>query len=325
MNKTKTIALSFLLNLVPASHLLAYHQKQHVIKRKIGLSEFISSPEYIGKYILMAAIGVIAFFILKSGKMNKPLKSALLLLSLILFGLAGNILPFLELHPTPVCVVTKPVHLGLRAPFLIYMILIAGLTLLGPKLYCGWVCPVGAVQELISMVTDRFKIPAKNFSFRLSNSVRVAILAIFIVLSAAAFLGGNAGGSSPAASFYGYFNPFYGMDLGSQPDMLEYAIRYLPLIITVILALFLYRPFCHFVCPVGLLTNMLEQGAAFRISLNRRKCTSCTLCLSRSPCKALPYILNGYRYRADCFACNRCLEECRKDALMVSNKKTIGR
>jgi len=29
------------------------------------------------------------------------------------------------------------------------------LTLLGPKLFYGYVCPVGAIQELVAMLADR--------------------------------------------------------------------------------------------------------------------------------------------------------------------------
>lgn len=315
---TSISATTVLLNLIKVSNAFALAPKQHVIKRKIGLVRFITEPEFIAKYIIMIFIGVVAFSLLKSKKMNKKLKVSVLLVSLILFGFMGNFFSWAGLQPSPVCAAVKPFLLGLKPPFLIFLSVIFALTLLGPKLFCGWVCPVGAFQELISMISDRLGIKRWNFSFRLSNSIRAGILVAFFLLSVTAVLHTGTGEKTVPESLYGYFNAFYGMNIDSQKDFTEYIINYLPLILTVILAVILYRPYCHFICPIGLYTNILEHIAVFRVSLDEKKCNSCNLCVKRSPCKALPCILKGSRFRADCFICNRCLEECGKEAFTVA-------
>jgi len=325
MRDIRNIALSILLGFIPFSEAFAHSHKQHVIKRKIDWAGMLTEPRYITKYIIMLAMGIFAFLLLKSGKMSRKAKVAILLISLMIFGVAGNFAGALGLQPSPVCAAVKPFLFGMRAPFMIFLSVIMLLTLLGPKLFCGWVCPVGAVQELISMISDRLGIRRWNFSFRLSNTVRIAFLAAFFLLSVTSVIHLTRGSNEVPVSLYNYFNAFYGLTIESQRSFSGYLKNYLPFILTVLLAFILYRPYCHFICPIGLYTNMVEQFAVFRVSLNLRNCNNCSLCIRKSPCKALPYIVRKSRFRADCFSCNRCLECCKRDGFRITTKRVTDR
>ncbi|MFO7915707.1 MAG: 4Fe-4S binding protein [Candidatus Krumholzibacteriales bacterium] len=323
MKTIKNIALSILLGFIPFSGSIALAPKQHVIKRKIDWAGMLTEPRYLTKYIIMLAIGIFAFILLKSGKMNRKAKVAILLISLTIFGIAGNFISALGLQPSPVCAAVKPFLLGLRAPFMVFLSVIMLLTLLGPKLFCGWVCPVGAVQELISMISDKLGIRRWNFSFRLSNGVRIALLAAFFLLSVTSVIHLTRSSSQVPVSLYYYFNAFHGLTIESQGSFAGYIRNYLPFILTFLMAFILYRPYCHFICPIGLYTNIVEQFAIFRVSLNQRNCNNCSLCIRKSPCKALPHIVGKSKFRADCFACNRCLHYCRRDGFIISMKRVL--
>ena len=324
MRNIRNITLSILLGFIPFSSSIAQPPKQHVIKRKIDWAGMLTEPGYISKYIIMLAIGIFAFMLLKSGKMNRKAKVAILFVSLVIFGIAGNFVAALGLQPSPVCAAVKPFLFGLRAPFIIFLSVIILLTLLGPKLFCGWVCPVGAVQEMVSMISDRLGIRRWNFPFRLSNTVRIAVLAAFFLLSVTSAIHITRGSNEVPVSLYNYFNAFYGLTIESQSSFLGYIKNYLPFVLTFLLALIMYRPYCHFICPIGLYTNIVEHFAVFRVSLNQKNCNNCSLCLRKSPCKALPYIIKKSTFRADCFACNRCLECCKRDGFRISTKKVKG-
>ena len=85
--------------------------------------------------------------------------------------------------------------------------------------------------------------------------------------------------------------------------------------VTLIAAIFIFRPFCYLLCPIGLFTWILEHISLAKIRLNEEKCTECNVCIDKSPCPAVPAIMEGKRSRPDCHACGACQEVCPVDAL----------
>lgn len=278
------------------------------------------------KFIVMIVLGLIVFILLKSKKMNRGIKVAFLLLSTLLFGFLGSIpgkvFSSFAMHPSPMCAATKPLLYGFGIPFIVTLAVIFFLTLLGPKLFCGWICPVGAIQELIAMLADKLKIKRARFSFRAALTIRSGVFLFFIFLSATAILNITHQGRIFARSLYDYINAFHGLELALESSLGDYLVHYLPFVLTVILAFKYYRPFCHFVCPLGIYAHWLEQVALFRIRLNTKSCTDCGICSSQSPCAAIPDILKASPLRPDCFACNICIESCPENALDVGIKRT---
>ena len=96
------------------------------------------------------------------------------------------------------------------------------LTIVGPKLFCGWICPVGAAQELIAMLADKLRIRRRKWNFRATQGVRVAIFLLFVFLSGTAILHTTAQNGQPVAlSLYDYINAFHGYEIGLQPTLLD--------------------------------------------------------------------------------------------------------
>jgi len=279
------------------------------------------------KLIVMLVLGLLAFWLLKTKKMKDSIKVPFLLFSTFLFGLVGNIalkpFSYFLMHPSPICASVKPFLFGLRIPFLVTISVIFFLTLLGPKLFCGWVCPVGALQELIAMGADKLKITRKKISFTLSQTIRLALFLIFIFFSVTAVFTFTFNGKVFPLNIYDYLNAFHGFELQLQATFWDNIFHFLPFILTIVLAFKFYRPFCHYVCPVGLYTHFLEQIAFFRISLKKSACTKCGTCEEKSPCTAISEVLKEANIRPDCFGCNICLESCPENALSVATPRTI--
>jgi polyferredoxin len=246
-----------------------------------------------------------------------------LLLATFFFGLLGNVTSYFIMHPSPMCAATKSLLYGFGLPLIVTLAVIFLLTLTGPKLFCGWVCPVGAAQELIAMLADKLKIKRYRFSFTLAQTVRLFLFLAFIFISGTALLHGIFKGKVFALSLYDYINPFHGMEFGLNDNFLGYVIHYLPFLLTVIFAFKYYRPFCHFVCPIGLYTHWLEQVALFRITFKKETCTTCNVCVQRTPCTAIPEILKESTLRPDCYACNECIKKCPEGSLAIGIKRTV--
>lgn len=280
-------------------------------RRAAGFLEVLSRP----KFVTMLVIGFIALILLLTKRMKNAVKVPILLLSTFLYGIAAN-LPIklfagFSMHPSPVCSATKSILYGFRPPMMVFLAVILVLTLVGPKLFCGWVCPVGAVQELIAMLADKLRIRRRKWNFRFTQSVRVSIFLLFVFLSGTAVLHVvQQNGQSVALSLYDYINAFHGFEMGAQPTLLDGIFHFLPFVLTLVFAFIFYRPFCYLVCPVGLLTNLVEQFGLFRVVMRKPTCNDCGACAIKAPCPAVPEILKDAAFRPDCFSCTVCVESC---------------
>jgi polyferredoxin len=63
--------------------------------------------------------------------------------------------------------------------------------------------------------------------------------------------------------------------------------------VVLIASLFVYRPYYYLICPVGLLTWLLEYLSIFRVRVDRNKCNDCGICISKSPCPSIKPILDS--------------------------------
>lgn len=280
-----------------------------------GFLDVLAGP----KYVTMLVIGFIALVLLLTRRMKNSVKVPLLLLATFLYGVAANLpIKFFAgfvMHPSPICAATKSILYGFRTPMMVTLAVILFLTLVGPKLFCGWICPVGAVQELIAMLADKLGIRRRKWNFRFTQGVRVGIFLLFVFLSGTAILHTVQEDKVVALSLYDNINAFHGFEIGLQPTLFANIVHYLPFVLTLAFAFLFYRPFCYLVCPIGLLTNLVEQVGLFRVVLKKPPCNDCGVCTTNSPCPTVPEILKGSAYRPDCFSCTSCINSCPSKSL----------
>ena len=277
----------------------------------------------------MLVIGLVALALLLTGKMDNRTRIPFLVIATFLYGVSANLglklFSGFSMHPSPICAFTKPLLYGLRAPMLATLAVILLLSLVGPKLFCSYVCPVGSIQELLAMLADKLRIRRRRPCFRLSQTFRVSIFLAFIALSWTAIIHTVNQGQVRALSLYDYLNAFEGFKWNLQPTLLENLYHFLPLLLTLGFAFFTYRPYCYFVCPVGLFTNIIEQMAAFRVVKKKDSCNDCQACVSKAPCPAVAEILKDAVMVPDCFACTVCTKGCHRGLLRFGVKdKTKG-
>jgi len=283
--------------------------------RPASFLDVLSRP----KFVTMLVIGFIALVLLLTRRMQNTVKVPLLLLATFLYGVAANLpVKFFAgfvMHPSPICAATKSILYGFRTPMMVTLAVILFLTLIGPKLFCGWICPVGTVQELIAMLADKLGIRRRKWNFRFTQGVRVGIFLLFVFLSGTAILHTVQEDKVVALSLYDNINAFHGFEIGLQPTLFANIVHYLPFVLTVAFAFLFYRPFCYLVCPIGLLTNLVEQVGLFRVVLRKPTCDDCGACATKAPCPTVPEILKGTAVRPDCFSCTACVNSCPSKSL----------
>ena len=90
------------------------------------------------------------------------------------------------------------------------------------------------------------------------------------------------------------------------------------LLAAVALGLWVYRPFCRFVCPYGVLLGLLSMVALKRRSIEPNQCVQCGICEKHCPVNAIvrdpqtkEFTISSYH----CIQCNRCSSDCRKNGI----------
>ncbi len=321
MLKTRLISLVLLaagtgLVVLPAA-------AQEAARRPPTFFEFLFQPKFTTMFLLAAVV----FILLKTNSLRRGLKVSLLLISTLLYGIIGNVgiavFSSFSMHPSPMCAAAKPFLFGLRTPFMVMLAVMFVLTLIGPKLFCGWICPVGAVQELMAMAADKWKIKRLRINFRISYGVRLGIFLIFLLTAVTGLITMTVQDQIVPVNLYDSINPFHGFEFQWVPAFADNLIHYLPFLLTLILAIRFYRPFCHFVCPIGLYTQFLEQIGLFRVTFKRSACTDCKICEKKSPCTAVPEIMKDSLLRPDCYSCDECIKVCPENALSYGTKRTL--
>jgi polyferredoxin len=280
-----------------------------------------------GKYIAFGVISLLALILLLSNRINRWVRLAGLVVAFVLFGL-DYIYP---LHPGPMCGITKLfmfrfTHGEFFPGFLAVLAAIMIPSLIGRKLFCGWVCPLGALQELINKIPSRLRF--KQFNFTVFNSVRMALLAMFVltfflVKQQLTSLAGQVG-IDPSEQIWRVFSAYSIFEPINFFELLHWNVDTIFLIMFPILVLssyVLYRPFCYLICPVGAITWLAELVAPGRVRVDHSLCDSCGNCVEESPCPTIGKLIDvKTKVAPDCTSCGECLDTCPTGAIKFGFK-----
>ncbi len=167
----------------------------------------------------------------------------------------------------------------------------------GRGVFCGWLCPFGALQEIIANIgkflkIKQIKIPEK-YNKNSLNIKYIILLTLFITCFIAPnFL--NLGSEIEP------FKTAISMKFNREWYYVIYAILLLAV------GLFIERFFCRFICPLGAFMAIGGKLRIFNSFLKRRnECGSpCKLCSNECPIDAIEK--NGKINMNECFYCLDC-------------------
>lgn len=189
-----------------------------------------------------------------------------------------------------------------KAPYYVLGLLLLFGALLG-RFICGFLCPFGLVQELLHKIPTP-KIKKSKWTRRLSW-LKYAVLVIFVALIPIVLLEpGFCKYICPAGTLEG------GIPMLIQNEWLrEYAgwlfsWKCLILVLCVAGAVFCYRFFCRFLCPLGAFYSLFNKIAIVRPRVNLHSCNGCGVCVSH--CK-MDIKRVGDR---ECISCMDCKQHC---------------
>lgn len=206
----------------------------------------------------------------------------------------------------------------LRIPFYVlgFILLFA---LIFARLICGWGCPFGLVQELLYKIPTP-KLQRNRFTYLLSY-LKYFIALVFLLLLPLAFYHFTGSG---VPAFCKFICPAGTLEAALPLAFFKPQIRELLgqlfiwkltlLCLTVLAAIFIYRPFCRFICPLGAIYGLFNKISLFGMKVNHVKCINCNLCMEH--CKMDCQHVGD----SECIACGECRKVCPVKAISLGKK-----
>ncbi len=262
------------------------------------------------KFILWFIFMGIIFAMLKNNKISYKNRKWIYAMSVLLFGI------ILGSDPSPMGTVKDAIVLfGIKRivfpPRIIAFTVFISTIVFANKFICSWGCQLGVLQDLIFRLNRNAKdkdglIRQFKPSFLLSNIIRILF---FILITLSAFLW--------SMDIIGFIDPFKIFN----PSAIG-LISGIFIGVIIFLSLFIYRPWCHFFCPFGLIGWIFEKVSLFKINVHYDKCIGCGDCAKACPSTTMEAILKQEkRVIPDCFSCGNCIEACPTKAIHFESAK----
>jgi ferredoxin len=294
-----------------ASLSIPEEQLQVKLQQAAALASEHATKEWVKIFPKFALWGIflfVAFRALTKGQFNRKTRLWYYLGAVVLFGVA------LGSDPSPMGTVKDAIVLlakeGVIFPPRIIALTVFLLTVvLANKAICAWGCQFGVLQDLVFRLNrnqadtagllKQYKVP-----FAIANGVRVAFFLAFTVVAIVVGM-----------DFIEYVDPFKTFNPAHLGITGAIAAG-----ILLVASLFIYRPWCHFFCPFGLVSWLLERFSLHKIRVNESACTMCGSCERACPTDVMGAILHKKTVIPDCFSCGTCTEVCPTKAISFGRK-----
>lgn len=222
-------------------------------------------------------------------------------------GMTHLIFPGLHCYACPWAVTICPIGLaqnliifGTVPYFWIGMILVYGLA--AGRGFCGWFCPFGTLNDLLS--------------FRKVKILGALSYSKFLVL-AATLIGAWAFADTmfcklcPVASLEASI-PY--LIMGVAKVNRPFLIHMGTLAVTLVGMVLIARFWCRYLCPMGALLSLFNRVSFLKLKLDKMRCNSCGVCATECPMGIEPHIQYDNH---NCIKCGRCVDSCHLSALSM--------
>jgi Na+-translocating ferredoxin:NAD+ oxidoreductase RnfG subunit len=180
--------------------------------------------------------------------------------------------------------------------FILWVFVALTLLLWGRGVYCGWLCPFGALQELLHQLAQRLRIPVYSFPDVVHERLTAVKYVIFVALFGLSLQ--SIGYAAKAAEV----EPFKtAIVLHFQRDgiYLAYALGLL------VIAVFNRKFFCKYVCPLGAALAIPAPLRIFDWLRRRKECgRPCQIC--EKQCEVQAIRPTGEINPNECHYCLEC-------------------
>ena len=208
-----------------------------------------------------------------------------------------------------------------KRKFAFYVVgFLAAIGILVGRFICGWLCLFGLVEELL------YRIPAPKLHIpqKLDKGLRCCKYGFLLVMvfGLPFFFRDSLGMGMPF--FCKYVCPVGTLEGGVPLVLLSagmrktigalFAWKFALLLICLLSCVFIYRPFCKYVCPLGAFYALFQKVSLLRMRVDEDACIHCGRCAKVCRMNVDP---SRTPNSAECIRCGECVSACPKNALKL--------
>jgi Na+-translocating ferredoxin:NAD+ oxidoreductase RnfG subunit/ferredoxin len=252
------------------------------MEEETALARTLAGTSWLRFGLMAALLGltVVAFVTKGPG-----LRAVTLVATVVLLGFSGGFLSVS--HITSAIKVGPGVFLN-DLPLLLLVLFTVVTTLLWGRVFCGFLCPFGALQDALEKVVPRrFRRELPTWLHRRALKGKYGILALILIPAAA--------GSQ--VSIFQYFEPF-GTVFFFSTSLLLWSIAGAILLASAVVPRF----YCRYACPLGAALALGSSLAPFRMP-RVEQCSVCRVCENACPTGAIEKERIDFK---ECVRCNVC-------------------
>jgi NosR/NirI family nitrous oxide reductase transcriptional regulator len=180
--------------------------------------------------------------------------------------------------------------------FIMWSFVAVTLLLWGRGVFCGWLCPYGALQKLVNQLAQKFNIRQWNFPDIIHDRLWALKYVILLVLF------GISLGSMSTAEHYAEIEPF-------KTAIILHFDRQWPFILyaggLVVVSIFNCKFYCKYLCPLGAALAIPAKLRLFDWLRRRKECGKpCQICANECEIQAIAY--TGEINVNECHFCLDC-------------------
>ena len=184
------------------------------------------------------------------------------------------------------------------------------LTYILGRVWCGWVCHLGAFQEFL-FTNPKFPVLRSVGAKKTLKFLQYVLLATLITHL---FI--------TKTNIWCRIDPFLaGFSLFSATK-----IGLILLGITLLSSVLVFRPFCRGACPIGLILGWVSRIPGASILEDKSECIQCSVCSETCRSQAIDRIKEGEKIsllydNRECNVCGECMSYCDKNAIRFTRTK----
>lgn len=195
--------------------------------------------------------------------------------------------------------------------FILWVFVFVSLFIFGRGLFCGWLCPFGALQEMMGLLAKKLSIRQIKISPKHHNRAQKIKYFILFTLIGASFY------SLTLAEQLAEIEPF-------KTSITLNFVRYWPFVLysvlLLVLSLKIHKFYCRYLCPLGAGLAILGRFPMLKWLRRRKECGSpCQLCRNKK-CEIDAINRDGSIDYSECVQCLECLVTIENPKLCVVNK-----
>jgi len=180
--------------------------------------------------------------------------------------------------------------------------LLLGAILAGAS-FCGWICPFGALNDLLTWVRKKLHLPEVKVPARLDKVLTYGRYVTLIGIPLVTIL--------TATLWFADYDPYrtiFSLTWLFEFNLAEHWPAYLIAVGVLAGGLLIPRFWCRYLCPQGALLGLIQRFSPIKVWRNGTTCINCKRCD-----RVCPYRLDVSTtgaVRGDCVGCLECVEAC---------------